>query len=279
LLPHQFAFEYVRGRHSTILKQVRNYLKIEDALRKIKDTDIAPRREHPYLSENAFRAFEAIQSELSESRKALDKLVQDDPYAGKLLQALEGRVSLAPSPEEVAKLHEVAKARYDKKIPPGFADLKEKDVPDAYGDYIGWSQLMQIAAKEQRGIIFVTDDFKNDWWHIEGDRTVGPRPELLEEFARTTQQQICLYTSELFLRAAKEFMAADIREDVIEEVTQRLASQRDTQRSMAEMKLAPTEADVPESDKMSGDAQDTVHDWKSTSSVGSDADKLRPETE
>jgi PIN like domain len=40
-------------------------------------------------------------------------------------------------------------------FPPGFEDLREKEVPDACGDYIGWQELMGIAKSEQKGIIFV----------------------------------------------------------------------------------------------------------------------------
>jgi len=132
----------------------------------------------------------------------------------------------------LSELHKRAEERYKAQIPPGYSDLKAKAAPEAYGDYIGWHQLMEIARSEQKGIIFVIDDFKEDWWQIERERTVGPRPELLEEFAHETTQRIYMYTSENFLRAAKEYLALDIRDDVIEEVTLRLESQRKTQRSM-----------------------------------------------
>ena len=39
-LPHQFGWEFARNRSSVIVKQIHNYLKVEEALRKIRDEDI-----------------------------------------------------------------------------------------------------------------------------------------------------------------------------------------------------------------------------------------------
>jgi PIN like domain len=120
----------------------------------------------------------------------MEKLIGSDPYLEKLFEIFKDRIGEAPSPEERSRLEETAKERYSKNIPPGFADLKEKAVPDAYGDYLGWHQLKQIAKKEKKDVVFVIDDFKDDWWYLERQRMVGPRPELLEEFAADTHQQL-----------------------------------------------------------------------------------------
>jgi hypothetical protein len=249
-LPYQFGLEYARNRSSVIVKQVNNYNRVEKALREIRDTDIAPKREHPYLNKKSLKAYEQIQKELEQNRKTMEKLISSDPYAEKLMAMLEGRIGACPTTEEIAQLHAEARERYEKGTPPGFEDLKNKEVPDAYGDYIGWQQLMQIAKAEKVSIILVNDDQKADWWYIERDRTIGPRPELLEEFTRVTNQQFHMYTSESFLRAAKQFTTADIREEVIEEVTMRLASQRESQLGTG-LKSIPPESERSEGEKLS----------------------------
>lgn len=266
-LPYQFGLEYARNRSSVIVKQVHNYLKVEDALRKIKESDITPKRDHPFLSKKSYRAYQAIISELEDSRRAMEKLVGNDPYAEKMFGVFEDRVGKRPTNEELLELEAQAKARYDQKIPPGFADLKEKDPPEAYGDCIAWHQLMEIAKAEQKDFILVTDDFKEDWWLIERGRTIGPRPELLEEFARVTQQKLYVYNSENFLLAAKEFTSADIRDDVIEEVSQRLASQRATEHpdvlKPIPAKQAPlvlAEKILPSSEKLSDSMSRVIED-------------------
>src|SRR5208283_463977 len=126
-LPHQFGLEYARNRVSVIVKQVSKYLKVEDSLRQIKETNIAPKRDHPYLTKKSFKAFEAIQAELAESRKAIEKWIGADPYAERIFKAFENRMGKCPSDEELAQLHEKAAERYKQQIPPGFADLKEKE--------------------------------------------------------------------------------------------------------------------------------------------------------
>jgi hypothetical protein len=222
-LPHQFGLEFARNRHTVIVKQVHNYLRVEEALRKIRDNDIAPKREHPYLSKKAARWFQAIMDELEEGRKAMERLIGSDPYADRMFDIFDGKVGKCPTADERLQMETEAKKRYEELRPPGFADVKEKEYPDACGDYIAWHQLMEIAREEKLGVILVIDDVKEDWWLLERSRTVGPRPELLEEFMRFTGQRFYMYNSENFLRAAKEFTAADIRDDVLEEVSERIA--------------------------------------------------------
>ena len=246
-LPHQFGLEYSRNRVKVILKQISKYAKVEDALRQIKETSIAPKRDHPYLTKKSFKAFEAIQEELADSRKSMEKWLGLDPYAERLFKAFENRIGKRPSEEELVELHRKAEDRYKRQIPPGFVDRKDKDAENSYGDYVGWNQLMQIAKAEEKSIILVIDDLKEDWWYTVGDRQPGPRPELLEEFEQETKQELYMYTSENFLRAARDFTSADIRDDVIEEIRERLEGQRIRQRSV-EFKPSATELRIDQVD-------------------------------
>jgi hypothetical protein len=97
-------------------------------------------------------------------------------------------------------------------------DVKDKGEPDCYGDFIAWKQIMAIASEEKRDFILVTDDDKDDWWHYEGSRLVGPLPELRKEFRNVTGQSIWLYTTEGFLRDAKEFSEVKVDDDAMSEV-------------------------------------------------------------
>ena len=45
-------------------------------------------------------------------------------------------------------------------------------------------KLLERAKAEKKPLLFVTDDAKEDWWLIHEERTIGPRPELLREFAK-----------------------------------------------------------------------------------------------
>jgi hypothetical protein len=278
-LPHQFGLEYARNRCRVVIKQVHNYLSAEKELARIRSTYIAPKRDHPFLTKKSLDAYDSIQQELAESRNTLEQLIGFDAYAEKLIRIFEGKISQTPSPEQLLKLCSEAEERYRKLIPPGYSDIKEKAGADAYGDYIGWYQLMEIAKLEHKGIIFVIDDFKEDWWQIERERTVGPRPELLSEFNCVTEQKLYMYTSENFLRAAQRFMAADIGAGVIEEVTQRLESQRQTQRA-TETKASSAAADPDTEKALSASEDQLTNQLKPTISVRpSETDKSDPRME
>jgi len=224
-LPHQFGLEYSRNRAIVIVKQVNNYSQADKDLESFEKKHLHPKKEHPHLSAESVNAISAVRSELSARRKEIEMLIASDPYASRILDIFTEKLSSRPTEQDLKLLHDTAAARYAKSVPPGYSDLKEKGAPDAYADYIGWYQLIEIAKREQKGFIFVTDDLKDDWWLIIKDRTIGPRPELIEEFFREANQPLWLYTSESFLRAAKAFTGAEIRDDSIEELTQRLASQ------------------------------------------------------
>ena len=138
--------------------------------------------------------------------------------------------------ERLDQFHKQAAERYEKQIPPGYSDLKKKDPPYAYCDYVAWRQLMDIAAREKKDFILVTDDSKEDWWLTLNGRTVGPRPELLEEFRRETGQRVWVLSSESFLRATREAGSADIAESIIKEVSANLVAQ--SQMLVSEVKLS-----------------------------------------
>ena len=240
-LPYQFGLEYVRNRRNVIQKQISKYKNVEDRLEEIRK-EILSTRDHPYLSDGGMSAYEGIQQELNSSRSAIANLLESDPHEEKILRLFEERVGRCPSAEELSRMEAAAQQRYDKKIPPGYMDLKEKGPTGAFGDYIGWRQLMDIAKAEGRGFIFVVDDLKQDWWW-DLERTL-PRPELLTEFLSETQHEMYMYTSENFLRAAREFGAAEIADDAIEEVRQLLENLRakDLKPSVAEEQKPATPA-------------------------------------
>ena len=224
ILPYQFAREYSENRANVIGKQISNYQKAEKDLAELIKKHEA-KQEQPYLSRKSRRAVSAILSELAEGRSRLEKSMAVDEDSDLLLKLFEGRVSPEPSAEQLGSLYSEGRGRYDTKTPPGFADLKEKGEPDCYGDYIAWKQIMAIATDKKRDFILVTDDVKDDWWHYEGSRLVGPLPELRKEFKNVTGQSVWLYTTDGFLRAAKEFAEAKVGDAALSETKAALETQ------------------------------------------------------
>ena len=104
--------------------------------------DLVPRNKHPYLGDKMLRSFNRIRQALAKSRKEHEALFANDPYLDRLTIILQGVGN--PSPD-LQNLHEKARHRYAAKIPPGYADAKDKGEPAAVGDFIAWSQLIEIS--------------------------------------------------------------------------------------------------------------------------------------
>jgi PIN like domain len=273
-LPYQFGLEYARNRCSTIMKQVKYYDDAMKALDIFRGKFLDPRHQHPYLKEPHRANFDAILADLATSRQEMRALITSDPYLDRLLLVFAGKVGAAPTDAELTAFHKEAKERYDANKPPGFADLKQKGAPGAYGDYVGWRQLISISKSESKGMLFITDDTKDDWWHIEEHQNLGPLPELLLEFAQESQQALYLYTSESFLRLAKDRGVADISESVIEEVGDHLARERESEPAGETDKL--TTADKSEPDSVAADESEWKAEGDLKDAPASEPDKAVP---
>lgn len=224
VLPYQFALEYSRNRARVISNQISNFQKAQKDLEDlIKKHNV--RQDQPYLSDISLSAAQEILKELSEGKSKLEKSMASDDESDLLLSLFDGKIGPEPTADELTEFYTEGKARYDVEIPPGFKDVKEKGEPDCYGDFIAWKQIMGIATERGTDIILVTDDVKEDWWHYESSRTVGPLPALRKEFRSVTGQSVWLYTTEGFLRAAKEFSEVRIGDAALKEVSAALNTQ------------------------------------------------------
>lgn len=224
-LPYQVALEYARNRPKTIVDQVESCKATNKAFEKVINEHIKPQRRQPFLSDKSMEALEAIKNELERKREALEAMILEDQYADLLVSLFEQKIGPFPDETTLENLNEQAKERYDKKIPPGYSDLKDKDTSRSYGDYIVWRQLMDIAKEEKKNFIFVTDDSKEDWWLRLSGKIIGPQPPLLEEFYRETGQRVWLFSSESFLIATNKAGSAKVADSVIKEVSAHYVAQ------------------------------------------------------
>jgi hypothetical protein len=115
-----------------------------------------------------------------------------------------------------------AKARKLKLIPPGFRD-------EECGDLIIWKQLLDKAKDHKDGVIFVTDDQKDDWWQKYGskghERTFGPHPLLREEMKTKAGCDCYLYTGKVLLKQAQTYLGIHV-EDKVEREVEEAADER-----------------------------------------------------
>ncbi|WP_209698575.1 PIN-like domain-containing protein [Kribbella aluminosa] len=83
--------------------------------------------------------------------------------------------------------------RVQAKIPPGYKDAEKTpgDAADgASGDYLVWIQSIAEANRRDLPLVIVTGDEKEDWWWKHRNHFMGPRQELVHEFAADSERRL-----------------------------------------------------------------------------------------
>ena len=232
-LPHQVALEYSRNRPDVISEQVQMYRKAKELLSSLRATTtkeikkILSFRLHPVLSREEFQT--AFDAPLTELEKKIDTYAdahpdffQKDPILDALLKLFDGKVGKPYQAQRLKEIFAEGKDRYDKEVPPGYEDARgpnKKEGDAIYGDLVLWFQIIdQAMATNASGVIFLSNDLKEDWWWFSKGRNLGCRPELCEEIAAKAKAPFHMYTSERFLHFASERIKVDVKKESIDEV-------------------------------------------------------------
>jgi hypothetical protein len=211
-LPHQFALEYHRGREGKIFEAIRA---IDLAAKEIAGTEEQIKRSvAQFVRAGIGPEFGQLQKRLTEARDRLRAQVDDDDYGENICALFDGRVGPAPVESELAAWREEADVRYGSHRPPGFKDAG-KPGDRRYGDYFGWKQLVRQATEMQWDVVFVTHDLKDDWWDRRHGETLGPRKELLAEFAGATRHAFWMYPLSQFLRHAGTTFEVGVADELV----------------------------------------------------------------
>lgn len=220
-LPYQAALEFHNSRIKVIYDIQRsfdNFLssfnnQFSDLKRTLDDC-----HQHTSLdAEKYIKKAAALEKEISEYITTQKNLhpdsIRDDKILEEITKLFEGKVGYPLVEDVLRKIENEGKQRYAKKIPPGYKDATKEN--NEYGDLIIWKELIDKAKKEKKPIIFVTDDKKEDWWLKAPDaKTIGPRPELIEEFKKDSDQSFYMYTSDSFVRAKNNKFPESSIEDI-----------------------------------------------------------------
>jgi PIN like domain len=129
-----------------------------------------------------------------------------DPILGQLEEILVGRVTLPLGEKEQAECVAEANRRIEVGEPPGYldADKSDSDLPEGgAGDYLVWYQATRYAKEQDRDLLIVTRDQKEDWWWRQQSDFIGPRPELALEYHEMAGRRLFLMRpAELLARAS-----------------------------------------------------------------------------
>ncbi len=237
-IPYQIGLEFHRNRLEVELAAIDVYdalIRDQEALIERGRERLRQVRAHPTISVS--KELAALDMFLSDFRARIETARSTHPSkdieqaVARLTDLLEGRVGEKWKPDQFIALKKEGDERYAKKIPPGYKDSKKDDGEFAkFGDLIVWKDMIAKAKADNRPVIFISDDLKEDWWWINRGRKVGPRPELVEEFAAESGQAFHIYEFAQFLRfAAQRF--PEIR-DRVAEVQQSVLADEEARRRL-----------------------------------------------
>lgn len=210
-IPYQVGLEFHRNRLDVEFGAQDMYQRLSNDYEAILNQareKLKQLRAHPVI--DVERELAAADTFLEDFKGRMSAAAQAHPSqeiqeaVDRLTALLDGHVGEKWTPDQLAAIKKEGEDRYAKKIPPGFKDSKKDGDLDKYGDLIIWKDMIGKAAADQRPVIFISDDVKEDWWWIHRGRKLGPRPELVEEFHAATGQDFHIYEFTNFLRVAAE---------------------------------------------------------------------------
>ncbi|WP_149088618.1 PIN-like domain-containing protein [Pseudomonas prosekii] len=227
-IPNQVAYEYLNNRLTVIGEQSKIY---DDAIKKIEALrkSLENNNQHPFVSKETLSAsvdiFEKLINELNENKSIHEKRINNDEIKDQLEELLTDRVGKNFTKEQTEEIIARGKARYEEKIPPGYCDIKKGgnstlflDVCKPYGDYIVWLQLIDKSKDDGKPIIFITGDVKEDWWLLFNGKTIGPQPQLVEEFKLLTEKSFYMYPPDRFLERANMYLQQETSQQAVDEI-------------------------------------------------------------
>lgn len=238
IIPYQAAKEYQNNRLEVIKDQEDAYDKIIRRLQKSFDTNVKELnsfKKHPLINVESIIndleiLYKAIESDLQEKREFHPDLFDKDDLRDKLTEVLnDEKISKPCTPEEIRKILEKCKDRFENKIPPGYKDSSKNE--NKCGDLILWYQLINIAKNTGSPLIFVTDDKKEDWWWIYAGKTIGPRPELIEEMYNEAGVRFYMYKTDQFMKLALNYFFKKDDPKFMEEVKSVMSKDTNTNNS------------------------------------------------
>ncbi len=210
-VPHQFATEFLRNRENTLASR---YVAIKKARDRTAELE-QELREDRHFSAVAAQSLVDCVALLEKAAGAEIDSVQNDPRLDAIEEIVGDAIGPEPTPRALEEMISDGKARFERKCPPGFLDgtgAKKKPEPDRYGDYFAWCQIMDHAESESKPVILLTQEKGKDWWAIHHGRRVGPRLELVQEFALRTRESFHLYDLRSFCRWCPSYGLPDVGE-------------------------------------------------------------------
>jgi hypothetical protein len=227
-LTHQAGLEYYDNRAQVISTGLDSYSRIPQLARDLAKTyrkNLDSYRQYRWIEAERWaglldEAVKKIEETVSQQGRILEGFLEADPVEERLDAIFRGRVG--PPYHDMHDIYARAEQRLQLSIPPGFKDAAEKKDFHRYGDIVLWFQLLDHAKAQKKNIVFVTSDAKTDWWLERGGKTVGPRPELLQEMHATAGSKFHMYPPDHFVEYAEKHLKSRIKPADVKKTAQEL---------------------------------------------------------
>ncbi len=228
-LPYQVGKEFHCNRKTVIKETYEAYQKLNEELKTAIESaakgkiDTYARLQYidkSKLQEAVQKCMEAISKDLTKQQEKHPDLSEKDTILETITKLYDGKIGEDFSMDALNTLYVEGEKRYAHSIPPGYCDAKSKKGAGnraLYGDLIVWAQTLHKCKQDGRNVIFITNDYKSDWWDtVKGEHS--PRKELIQEFMDYTGKNILVYDSVRFLTYAQKYEKADVSQATIDEV-------------------------------------------------------------
>ena len=192
-MPFQVYLEYHEKREHKITEVINLASNLKKNIKDFFEKRLGISKQSPFyniLNKNQKQTIKEIEEYITSNKQ---EKFNPDNILTFLENVYKNKVSQAPLPEEIIEKCSNIRKRYELSIPPGYKDCNKKE--NIYGDALIWLDVIDYAKNNNKDIIWVSDDSKDDW--IKNNEL---RDDLVREFQIKTGKQIKHYTSELFFK-------------------------------------------------------------------------------
>lgn len=225
-IPYDVAWLYHQSVNNEILIQIEN---IQTALRNLTSCKeaIIGKKCFPYFDNSIIERLNCLSHIISrksaEQINILSNSLSTDEKKeriNELFKETENNKKIGESYGE-AELNEIyllSQKRYSDLIPPGYSAEAHSQQRVMYHDMIVWKQLQKHAKDTHKDIIMIMGHNRKDWFYIVNGNVISPRHEIINEFAKETEQKFYCLTSYDFIKKCSVRYGIEITDDLLEEL-------------------------------------------------------------
>ena len=222
-IPYQVGKEFFDNKNSVMITSYNEY---ENMIKSIRKTFEEAKNVVDKRKNNQLKCKGDIYNVLEDNLKKIENLLTNEknektPKFEKneiekhIIKIFDKCIGDDFDDKEYEEIKKEGLRRFEKKIPPGYKDNEKEE----NGDYYIFYSLIKKSKTDNKDIIFITDDVKEDWFNEYNGEKHGGRYELLNEFYKETGNLLLIYTSDGFVKSYnKNIEKSELDEKIINEL-------------------------------------------------------------